>query len=301
MKTGRLFWGVFFVAVGALFLAHGMLADVLDWPSLWRFWPLVLVLIGLSLLLRSHPARWIVTALSALLLALIAYTLFSFLSPFEGEREARLKDLTERVDVPLRPETASAALTIETGASRCRVAGGGAGLLEVSSSSSVGKYDLDRRSEGDTEYLGLRFRAVERPWRVFRSENALDVRLHEQPVWRITLECGATRADLDLTSCIVEDLRVQSGASSISVRLGARSSDTRVRIEAGVSAIRIDIPSSSACEIRTDAPLTSKHFNGFVRERRGLYRTENFSDADRRVWIEVDAGVSSVRVNRYGS
>ena len=47
-------WGVFFILLGAIPLAvqAGLLtaAQVADW---WRFWPLILVGIGLGLLLRA--------------------------------------------------------------------------------------------------------------------------------------------------------------------------------------------------------------------------------------------------------
>ena len=118
-------------------------------------------------------------------------------------------------------------------------------------------------------------------------------------MWRLRLGYGAARADLDLSSCRVEELQLEAGASSISVKLGALVPESRVRVEAGVSSIRFEVPESAGCEIRTEAPLTSKRFSGFEKESSGLYRTGNFSNADRRIFIQIEAGVSSVKVRRY--
>jgi hypothetical protein len=44
--------------------------------------------------------------------------------------------------------------------------------------------------------------------------------------------------------------------------------------------------------------LASKQFVGFEKVESGLYRTENFSQASRKIFIDVEAGVSRVRVTR---
>jgi hypothetical protein len=301
MKTGRIFWGVFFLTVGVLFLGHGLLPVSLDWSAHWRFWPLVLVLMGLSLLLRNHPARWIFTVLAALLLALFVYGIFSFLSPFEWKGARDMREFTDRREVPLQPGITTASLVLEMGAGKCLLSGGGTGLLEASVSSSFGRYLFDQRTEGDAEFLVLRCTSRAKPWLAWRARNAVDIKLSDTPVWRIRLGCGATRADLDLRSSKIEDLRVEAGASDIALQLGANVAETQVHIETGVSAFRIEVPESAGCELRVDAPLTSKRFAGFRKERPGLYRTENFEVALRRILIDVDAGVSSLRVRRYGS
>ena len=218
MNTGRIFWGVFLLTVGALFLAHGVLPILIDWTTLWRFWPLALVLGGLSLLLRKHPARIVVTIVGAVLLGLFVYGLFSFLSPFEQRRQGEGREFTDRIEVPLAPSTTSASLALEFGAGRCTLSGGGNGLLEASASSSFGRYVLDQQTEGDAVRLALRFTSRRQIWKFWRAANTLDVRLSDVPVWTISLECGAARADVDLSDTKVQDLRVETGASSVQDR-----------------------------------------------------------------------------------
>ena len=73
MKTSNIFWGVFFVAIGGLVLL-GNLTDLnFTWNSAWKFWPMVLILIGVSILVKNQIGKGIVAGLAALVLALTLY------------------------------------------------------------------------------------------------------------------------------------------------------------------------------------------------------------------------------------
>jgi hypothetical protein len=301
MNTGRIFWGVFLLVVGVLFLAHGVLPVLIDWTMLWKFWPLALVLGGCSLLLRKHRARFVVTIAGAVLLALFVYGLFSFLSPFEQRSHREGREFTDRIAVPLSPSVSSAALVLEIGAGRCLLSGGAEGLLEASASGTFGRYVLEQRTEGEEEQLALRLTSRDNSWKFWHGSNTIGVRLSELPLWSIALECGAARAEVDLSSCTIRDLHLKAGASSVKIRLGATAADTRVRVEAGASSISLEIPESAGCEIRIDGPLTRKRFTGFTREQSGLYRTGGFEGAEKKIFVDVDAGVSSIRITRYGA
>jgi hypothetical protein len=242
----------------------------------------------------------LVTIIAGMLLGLFVYALFSFLSPFEdrGLRDGR--EFTDRIEVPLPPSVASATLALEVGAGRCQISSGSPKLLEASTSSNAGRFILDQRTDGDIEHLGLRLASTHQPWRFWRARNSIDVKLSDVPVWRLELTCGAARVNADLSACKVEEVRIEGGASSLTLRLGAGAPETRVNVEVGVSTIQIEVPESAGCEIRMDGALTSKHFSGFTKEGSGLYRTENFDGAAQRVLISAKAGVSSFRVRRYG-
>jgi hypothetical protein len=299
MKTGRIFWGVSLLTVGLLFLAHGVIPVFLDWNTLWRWWPLALVLAGFSLLLREHRARIIIPIVGGILLALFVYGLFSFLSPFERDDHGDGKEFTGRIEAPMPPSVSTASLTLEVGAGRVHLAGGAAALLEASSSGTLGKYVLEQHTEGKEEQLQLRLVSPNRPWRLWRTSHLVEVRLSNLPEWSIAVECGAARADIDLSSCTVRNLRLETGASSLHIRLGSAAPETSVHIEAGVSSISLEVPETAGCEIRIDAPLTRKRIGGFNRERSGLYRTTNFEDAERKIFVDAEAGVSSFTVTRY--
>jgi hypothetical protein len=96
----------------------------------------------------------------------------------------------------------------------------------------------------------------------------------------------------------VERVDIDGGASKISLKLGAKSSYTKVTIDAGASGIDIEVPFESACEIKTNTVLSSRNIDGFNKISDGLYQTPNFSDAASQIIIEIDAAVSGVEVKR---
>ena len=73
MKTSHIFWGIFLISLGSLVLI-GNLTDLnFTWHSAWKFWPMVLVLIGVSILVKNQIGKNIVAGLAALVLALTMY------------------------------------------------------------------------------------------------------------------------------------------------------------------------------------------------------------------------------------
>ena len=74
---------------------------------------------------------------------------------------------------------------------------------------------------------------------------------------------------------------------------------TRLKIEAGASDMDILIPDSSGCEINSDVALSSKNYEDFIKISKNIYRTENFDTSTKKIFIEIDCGVSSIDVKKY--
>ncbi len=72
-------WGIFLVFLGIVFLLQSF--NFLPWglwETLWRFWPVLIIIIGLGILLR-HRHVWLVSLLiTALLLACLGLTIWQF-------------------------------------------------------------------------------------------------------------------------------------------------------------------------------------------------------------------------------
>ena len=59
------------------------------------------------------------------------------------------------------------------------------------------------------------------------------------------------------------------------------------------------LKSIGECQVRTDDVLSSKNLNGFTKIKSGLYRTDGFDEAGKKIFIEIDCGVSSINIGRY--
>ena len=78
-RRNGLFWGIFLLTLGVLFLARRAGWLDVNWHSLVNLWPVLLILAGVNLILerRSNPAAFITTVMLAVA---VPATLFGFIS-----------------------------------------------------------------------------------------------------------------------------------------------------------------------------------------------------------------------------
>ena len=73
MKSSNLFWGFFFITFGALYLLGRYTAIDIDWYAAWDLWPIVLILIGISIILKGTIFRPIFSVIMGIVLALFIF------------------------------------------------------------------------------------------------------------------------------------------------------------------------------------------------------------------------------------
>ncbi len=299
MKTGRIFWGVLLVGVGLLFLLDRLLVSGIDVGGVWKLWPLVLILWGVSKLVTQKAVKVAVTVVAALLLACTIFWAVS-LAWIHGDDEDWGPDpYVDEFTEPYDPGVDRATLTMDFGAGTFRLNGTTPELFTASTSTNIGRYGLHTEVSGGKADVRFSLEGTNRTWRFGESRNRVDMRLSDAPVWDIDIDCGAAKAELDFSPYKLESLTIDAGAASLTITLGALVPETRMSVDAGASSLRIEIPAAAGCEITTETGLTSRRFPGFERIEDDIYRTENFSSADKKIYIDIEAGVSSVRVERY--
>lgn len=299
MKAGTLIWGVLFLLIGGLFLLNNLHVICIEWATIWRLWPLILIAWGLSLIVSKEGLRWYVVLF--LILLLVFMILASLLTGwYDHDYDFVLDEATHQsFGEPYAAAIDRATFNLSSGAGRFTVEGTTEQLLEASTYTSFGKYVLLTDRSGDSESLSLNLRGRSRNWSFGKLRNRADVKLNVNPTWAVDVNIGAASLDFDLTPYKVDDLRIDAGASSIKVRLGDRATEARARIQAGVSSIEIEVPAWVGCEVLADTKLSSRRIRGFEKVGGDTYRTSDFDGALKRIYIDIEAGVSSVRVSRY--
>lgn len=304
MKPSRIFWGTFFVALGTvLFIGRNYDLD-LGLEYIWKFWPVAIILIGLAVILKSPRLRWILAAAAALLLALVVYGFFNLgWLHWHGHTS---DDDEESVDVqefsePFIPTIKRATFYLDAAAGKFSLDTTSGELLTAKVNSSIGRYKLERTSANDEVTLHLQPEGDVRikNWRPNRSMNRVNVKLNAGPVWTMTYEIGAANVVLDLSPLKVEQIRIEAGAASVRLKLGMHPQVTHVKLKAGASTIKLSIPDSAGCEIKIDEGLSSKRFDDFEKISDDTYRTKNFERMARKIFLDAETGVSSIRVTRY--
>ncbi len=305
MKPSRAFWGIFLVAFGVLFLV-GRNTDInLGWSYIWRFWPMVFVLIGLAVMLKDRRVKWVFSGFAGIVAAVFLYgaVSFSWIDSIHAEFDDDAVDVQlQEFSEPLSPGLKRASFSLDAAAGRYTIDTASDDLFRAKVKTTIGRFVLDREASGDD--IHLRFKPEGKvhvkSWRFNRVPNAADIQLNPGVVWDIDLDAGAAEVDFDLSPFRISRLNVDAGAASLRLKLGMPAEeDLQCRIESGASSVRIAIPEDAACEITVESGLSSKSFQGFEKAGSNRYRTENFDAADKKIYIRAETGVSSIRVRKY--
>ncbi|MEX0736952.1 MAG: DUF5668 domain-containing protein [Bacteroidota bacterium] len=300
MKTGSIFWGTLFIVLGGLFLLNNLDVLDVDWWTVMKLWPLVLVFWGLTAVFGKQPIRWY-TVLFIIFLVIVMLAVTGVIGWFERHEEfdvadSRNQQFSEGFDGPVD----RAEFRLSAGAGKFYLEGTTEQLIEASTRTTFGRYELDRDHSGGQERFSLRMRGGRSGiWFPGRTRNQVEVRLHPDPVWDIVAEVGAAALEFDLAPFKTSEVRIDGGAASFKLKLGDRSEETHVWVRTGASSVGIEVPESVGCELNIVAPLSGKHFPGFEKVGNRIYQTDDFDSSVKKIFIDVDAGVSSIRVTRY--
>jgi len=264
-------------------------------PNVWRFWPLVLVLLGVAMVMGKQSLKIGSATIAGLLLGVLIAGVFCTDWAGSGGGGGIVE---QEFSYPYDPGIRSARLNLDAGAGSFSITRTCTSLVEAKTSTSIGRYDLHAETEDSLADIHIDMNGRKPGWRVGGWENRVSLALNERPEWKLDMDVGAAKVDLDLRPYRLRTLNLDAGATTVEIRLGALGEETEVAINAGASSIRMEVPSSAGCEIHAEAPLSSKRFPGFKRVGEGVYRTENYETADHRIEIRLEAGVSSLKVMR---
>jgi hypothetical protein len=301
-NLSALFWGILFLIIGGLFLLGNLnLLDV-NWDTVWRLWPLILVFWGLTIVVgRQRPPAWSIVLMILLIVFMVmaAFTSSWFNREFDiswnNSRELNKQTFEE----PYSPATEHATFRIESGAGKFYIRDTTNQLVRAATEVSFGEYALHRDQSDNTAYVTLDFEGKSRHINLGGMRNRADVQLNVRPVWDISVQVGASTVNFDLSPYKVDQLRVSAGASSMKFRLGDRADETRVKIETGASSTSLEVPQSVGCELRLSTTLSGKRVRGFEKISNNRYQTSDFESAKKKIYVDVEAGVSQIRVDRY--
>ncbi len=310
MKPKHIFWGFLFITIGVLILLNNIGSLYINLDYYWKYWPLVLVLLGVSFLLSNKWIRSLFAAVSGIILAVALFSFFSYTFAFINNRfvindngvhfEADNSDLdTNYYSEPFSDSIKSAEFDFEAGAGTFRITDSTSKLFEAVTRGLPDNYDLSTY-ESDGKKI-VKFGMLKKKIILNDGDhgNQADIRLNTIPVWDMVLKVGAASMNFDLSRYAVNNIRLKTGAAKVKIRLGDKSPETNLRVDAGVSSLDIEVPESAGCRIHEDISLSSKHFNGFKKISSGYYTTGNFDSAKSKIYINLKSGISSVNVNRY--
>ncbi len=309
IKSSAIFWGVFFISIGGLLLlnqidAVGSMGDIV------RFWPVLLVLIGISLLNLPEPVKKILAGLSGLFLALIIFGIFTFqwnkLFFWNEWDDDSGKHDTEYYDTVREPQVlqldsgiTSAKLKIEAGAMSMSFGGETAELLVLNPVESIIGMDIYHSVKNGRAFAELEMNPEDIHFGKKNKTQRANIKLNPDIPWDIDIEIGASSLDADLSDYIMEKIDIKAGAASLELKLGSKSKKTGVEIDGGAMSLKIYVPKEAGVKLHVDSFLNSNDIEGFISEGGGDYVTSDFSDTKNKIFINIDGALASIKVKRY--
>jgi len=318
MKKGNIFWGIVLVTIGVIFALRNFDIFFFNWHGIFRLWPLIFVFWGIAILPVKSMLKMILTVITIVLAIIILAQYpgpryhwfewwpdrYSYEYDYDDDLDEEEYDSYKEypweeqyIDEDYDSNTKSARVNINAVAGRFYIKDTCSNLFEFKSEGDIGPYNvLTMQGEKMTTI------DIEHKHRINRKgdiTNKVWLALNPDPLWKFNIDVGAADLEMDLSQFKVEKIDLDGGAANIEIKLGDRYDNIRVVIDAGASAIEILVPFESAVELQTSTILSSRDFDGFDKIKSGLYQTPSFSDSANQIFIEVDAAVSGLKVERY--
>ena len=272
------------------------------WLEIWRFWPVLLVAVGVNLILgRRLP--WLTTAIVA---ALICGSAVGAALLAESERDtvaartSKVLGETNRLDMAV--DIGFGSLTIDS------LPSNSPNLVEWSLEAPCGGAVTSFNRYDDSATLDVTMDPGS-----FACQLGADwrVSLSRVPDVYIDIDTGASSIELDLTDLRVPVLNVNAGAASVDIRMPADAGPAEAVISAGASSIDLRIPDGVPARILNDSALSSIDVSSRFQSLEGafsagqtvmrrdpgdIFQSPGYREAENRVSIELNVGVSSVSV-----
>jgi len=294
----RWFWGFVFVLIGLLFLGNNLSWwHQIDLISLWFYWPILLIIIGATLITRHWRYNYLVMILVVLLsLGFVICT--GFFGQKLLSRSADTINTTIEREVP--DGVKNAKIIIDAAAIKVNISGSTDKLVSGNFESNLSEATISENISGDTIEYTIKTDKNFRVWDRGNAVNNLNLNLSKTIPIELKIDAGASSIDLDLREQIIRSFSLDSGASSVSVTLGDKTENgAKISIQSGASEIDINIPKEIGASLNVEAPVSGRNFNHLQKISKNEYRTDNFDQSPKKISFDINAGVSSISVDNY--
>src|SRR5690606_24156822 len=199
------------------------------------------------------------------------------------------------------PEIKEGVLKVEGGAGIFKIKETSEQMFEANIESNLLEYNSSLKTNKIDGVATIVLKQDDKPVKLRNSRLSNDVNLYLNPdlLWNIALNIGAGKAELDLSKFRIKEVDIETGASALDIKLGDRTDRQEIKIESGLATLDIELPVSLGCEVKINGDLNLENFIGFEKVSRGIYRTPEFANAKKKAFLELDAGLSKININKY--
>ncbi|RZK82498.1 MAG: hypothetical protein EOO92_01545 [Pedobacter sp.] len=310
MKLDRVMWGIILLFIGGVLLLENFNFINFYWGSVWRFWPIVLIIFGVNILFAKSKSQVGGMISIGVLVITLSFLFFRgtqrppnepskhYNFNYDDDNNDRGAQL-QSFDLPF--EDAAGKKTV------LNITGGGTSYELVDQTDSLftaevqkrgGSFSLMNQVEDSIRTVSFKMK-TRKNWNMGDSGNDVKLKLNTNPVWEMHMNMGAGEVDFDFSPYKIREFNFDGGAAALDIKFGALLPISDVRIKTGVADVKIHVPAVSGCKIKSKTGLSSKDFEGFTKMSDGTYETSNYGTSTKKIFISLDGGLSNFEVRRY--
>lgn len=308
MRSSRITWGLIFIFAGSLIVLENFGIIDFQWTSIWRFWPLLLILGGANMLLDRNNSSWGAVVMSILTIAALSFVTWtgmksepdytvSWMWNESNKKEGSYKSFEFK---ETRSNERYAELHIAGGGTSFSIKDTSSSLLTASVKSRDNGYSLKKLVKDSIAILNLRLPGSSNgDDSNIDSHTKINIALNPDVIWDLKVQTGASSANCDMTNFKLRKFDFASGASKLKLKLGQPLDRSEVNIDAGVSSITIMIPKDAACSVSSDSGLSSLDTDDLNKIAENVFQSPDYSTAKTRFTIKLSGGLTSFSIKRY--
>lgn len=292
--------GVGIILIGIIWLLSNL--DVFSFSvidvffrSLAKLWPLLLIGVGVSILLKENSVLklllWLIIFISILIYGIYGVNSGTFRNGYLPSDY----DYSESRDYSISKEAATeeGELNLSFGAGEVHFASTDVNLLQFKSNVPGMRYDhsfQDGEKKAVIDFDEIDFSIKRNDGKLFCN---LD--LHKDVTWEMDLDLGSAKGDLDFKDLAVQKLNLDVGAADLDLRLGNKYAQTDIEINAGASNIDIYVPQNAELKIKLNSALSANNISNLGLEKNGDYHiSPDFESKAVKLVFEVEVGVGNI-------
>ena len=265
----------------------------------FKFWPVVLIVIGFSLFWDGRIPRWLALILVLLVSAGVVFLGLStpYTQDFQGARKYFGGQTHFSVESQEYPDLTGGELNVKFGGGSLHVNPAAEGWFR-------GVFSGPQRvvPVQESEQTRLKVDLVQDGSRINLGggSNRWDLDLSPGIPWTVSLDIGAVSGRLNLYGIPLDHLDLQFGAGDVDLQLGENGEEASVVISSGASNLKVRVPEDVGLRIEVKGALArtniQEHNFPVIDER---YTSPHYEEADSRIDMKVDMAVGNFELERY--
>lgn len=195
------------------------------------------------------------------------------------------KDKAEKLDVEL--QLGIGEITVEKGAKDWIE---GTAQYNIDKLAPKVKYDL----RGKTGKISIDHKGSTNV-RLGKIKNIWDIKLNEDIPMDLSIETGASDAEIDLQGLQLEKLTINTGVGDLNVNLGGDwKKGFETNIETGVGSTTVTLPSKVGVKLTTEKGIGTSNMEGLISKGEGVYVNEAYDKADVKIEVNSEIGLGDI-------